>query len=63
MTASIRSFVEEYQKKPLPKMSIEEFVKTHNKMLWRKCKCGNYEDLRLTFFCKECGKQLDPNLE
>jgi hypothetical protein len=61
MTAAIRAFVDEYKKQPPPKMTIAEFVKTHNRMLWRKCKCGNYEDIREKFYCSECGAQIDPN--
>jgi len=58
----IRAFVELYKKKPMPKTTVKDFIKAHNHEIWRKCpKCGNYEDLRKTFYCKDCGAQIDPN--
>ncbi len=64
MHAKIRDFVDVYKKKPVPAMSVEDFVKTHNHELWCKCqKCGAWEDLRKTFHCTECKSQLDPNLK
>ncbi|WP_418124293.1 hypothetical protein ACNFU2_06605 [Chryseobacterium sp. PTM-20240506] len=37
---------------------IDELIKHHNHEIWRECECGNEEDLRKTFFCSVCGKQI-----
>lgn len=59
MTTQIRDFIEVYKKKSVPKMSIREFIKSHNHEIWRKCpKCGAFEDLRKTENCTECGTEL-----
>lgn len=64
MTAQIRDFIEVYKTKPAPPITVEEFIKTHNHEIWRKCqKCGAWEDLRKNFHCKDCGQQLDPDFK
>lgn len=64
MSPAIRDFIEVYKKKPVPAMTVEEFVKSHNHEIWRKCEnCGAWEDLRKTFHCTECKTQLDPNFK
>lgn len=64
MDEKIRDFVSVYKAKPVPKMTIKEFVRSHNHEIWRKCQnCGAYEDLRKTFYCPDCGTQLDPNFK
>lgn len=56
----LRSFIDTYRKKKLPKMTVEEFIRNHNRELLITCKkCGNIEDIRITFFCPDCGAQLD----
>lgn len=64
MNPKIRDFINIYKAKPLPKMTFGEFVRSHNHETWRKCPgCGNYEDLRKTFYCPDCGTQLDKNFK
>lgn len=64
MSPEVRAFVEAYAAKPVPPMTIAEFIRSHNHEIWRKCPgCGNYEDLRMTFYCPDCGAQLDPNFK
>jgi len=59
MSPAIRDFIEVYKTKPAPPISVEEFIKTHNHEIWRKCpKCGAWEDLRKTDNCTECGAKL-----
>ena len=36
-------------------ITLEYIIKSHNHEIWRKCVCGNEEDLRMTFKCSECG--------
>lgn len=71
MDPKIRDFVEAQKYKPKPKITVAEFMrsfkigisflqllKAHNHEIWRKCVCGNEEDLRKTFVCSECGTVL-----
>ena len=70
MILEIQKFVEGFNKKPFPILTIGDFtdskegiklselLKSHNHEIWRKCKCGNEEDLRMTFHCSECGAVL-----
>lgn len=63
MDQRIRDFVESYKLKPMPAMTIREFVRSHNKPLKKICpKCKSYNDLRVTFYCSDCGKELDPTI-
>lgn len=63
MDPRVRDFVDSYKNKPMPKMTVEEFIRTHNREIWQKCShCGNIEDVRLTFFCPDCGARLDKNI-
>lgn len=64
MTAEIRNFVDTYKMKALPKMTVKQFIKSHNHEIWRDCpKCGANADLRKTHHCPDCGTQLDPNFK
>lgn len=71
MDPKIRDFVEAQKYKPMPKITVGDFMrsfnigipfqillKEHNHEIWRRCKCGNEEDLRMTFICSECGAVL-----
>lgn len=64
----LRDFIDTF-KKPMPvatikdfsnsgKLKLETLLKSHNHEIWQKCKCGNEEDLRMTFTCTECGATL-----
>ncbi len=70
MDPKIREFIEA-QSKNIPKVTIGEFMKQfkigisfqdllkdHNHEIWRRCECGNEEDLRMTWNCSECGAVL-----
>lgn len=62
MENKVRDFIESYKNIALPKMTISEFIRSHNKEIWQKCSCcGNIEDVRITFFCPDCGAQLIEN--
>lgn len=39
-------------------ISFEKLLKEHNHEVWKKCECGNEEDLRMTWHCSKCGKEL-----
>ena len=70
MTLEVQKFVEGFKNKHLPILTIADFtnnkdgiklselLKSHNHEIWRKCKCGNEEDLRMTFDCSICGEIL-----
>lgn len=40
------------------RISLDKLVKTHNHEIWRKCICGNEEDLRKTYECSVCGNKI-----
>ena len=62
MENKVRDFIESYKNIALPKMTISEFIRSHNKEIWQICSCcGNIEDVRITFFCPDCGAQLIEN--
>ncbi|MHA7822498.1 hypothetical protein ACVVIH_07020 [Chryseobacterium arthrosphaerae] len=70
MESDVRDFVESYKSKPGKKFSLSDLVtrdgsvsfskllKEHNHEIWKKCECGNEEDLRMTWHCSKCGKVL-----
>lgn len=70
MTPEIQNFVNSFKVKPAVDYSIadlmekpkkiifEELMKEHNHEIWKKCECGNEEDLRMTWDCSKCGKVL-----
>ena len=68
MDPKVREFVEAQKIKPVSKITVAEFMrsfnvgisflKEHNHEIWRKCICGNEEDLRKTFRCSVCGNIL-----
>lgn len=59
MTPEVKAFVDSYKKKPLPPITVGEWIKHHNHEIWRKCpKCGNYNDLRKTGHCENCNTEL-----
>ncbi|PWN67629.1 hypothetical protein [Chryseobacterium oncorhynchi] len=70
MKPEIKQFVESYRNKPKIEFSISDFkntygnisfnklLKHHNHDIWKKCSCGNEEDLRMTWHCSNCGKEL-----
>jgi hypothetical protein len=39
-------------------ISFRKLLIANNHELWQKCKCGNEEDLRVTWKCSECGAIL-----
>ena len=39
-------------------ITLEYLIKSHNHEIWRKCICGNEEDLRMTFVCSECRTKI-----
>lgn len=68
MDQKVREFVEAQKFKNIPKVTVADFMKDfkvgisfqdllkdHNHEIWRKCECGNEEDLRKTWNCSECG--------
>ena len=60
MTPQLRAFVETYKQKPKPKPTVRDFIKSHNHEIWRQCpKCGDWEDLRKTEHCENCGTKLN----
>ena len=70
MTPEVRAFVDSFKAKPTinntisdlmcspKKITFEELLKDHNHEVWKKCKCGNEEDLRKTWICSDCGEVL-----
>lgn len=59
MTPQLRAFVETYKQKPKSVITVKDFIKSHNHEIWRKCpNCGDYEDLRKTETCTNCGTKL-----
>ncbi|AZA93016.1 Uncharacterised protein [Chryseobacterium nakagawai] len=70
MDSKVRAFVESFRNKPAINFSIKDFttrtgqisfsklLKTHNHEVWKRCECGNEEDLRMTWHCSQCGKVL-----
>lgn len=58
MSPELKIFVEGYKNKVRPKLTILDVVKDYNHEIWRKCKCGNEEDLRKSIKCTLCGKIL-----
>lgn len=39
-------------------VSFTKLLKEHNHEIWKKCECGNEEDLRMTWHCSKCGAEL-----
>jgi hypothetical protein len=39
-------------------ISFRKLLVEHNHEIWKKCKCGNEEDLRMTWHCSKCGAEL-----
>lgn len=70
MTPEVRAFVDSFKGKPLKhyliselitskgNVSFETLLKEHNHEIWKKCNCGNEEDLRQTWHCSACGAVL-----
>lgn len=70
MTQEIKAFIDSFKIKPKVDYSIKEFMKNskkitfqkllkeHNHEIWKKCECGNEEDLRMTWVCSKCGAVL-----
>ncbi len=58
MNKEIRDFIDQYKFKPLPKITVKEWIKDHNHEIWQKCICGNEEDLRKKWICSVCGTIL-----
>lgn len=70
MKPELKNFVESYKKNPPIELSIsdlttrtgyisfDKLLKEHNHEVWKKCECGNEEDLRMTWHCSKCGKVL-----
>jgi len=70
MSPEVRAFVEIYAAKPTiqlsivdvmknpKKISLKALIKEHNHEIWRKCECGNEEDMRVRWDCSKCGKQI-----
>ncbi|KFF26893.1 hypothetical protein IW16_06345 [Chryseobacterium vrystaatense] len=70
MNKDIQAFINSYKNKPYRDFSISELVtkrgdvsfdkllKEHNHEIWKKCNCGNEEDLRQTWHCSLCGAVL-----
>ena len=63
MEQKIRDWVDSYKNKQMPQMTVKEFFRSHNKPLKKICSnCKSYNDLRETFYCCDCGKELQPGL-
>lgn len=71
MDPKFQDYIQTIKHKSLPKITEMDFMrsfnigisfvqllKAHNHEIWRKCVCGNEEDLRNTFVCSECGTVL-----
>lgn len=70
MTSEIENFIRSFQNKPSKEFSLSDLkteagnvsfyklLKEHNHEVWKKCECGNEEDLRKTWNCSKCGKIL-----
>ncbi|MCX8533063.1 hypothetical protein [Chryseobacterium luquanense] len=70
MTPEIQNFFNSFKNKPsvdysiadlmenYKKITFKELLKEHNHEVWKKCKCGNEEDLRMRWDCSECGAVL-----
>lgn len=72
MNQKLREFVDSYKKKPMPPMTVEEFimaelkmktqsdvVKHNNHEIWRICEnCKQATDVRKSIYCENCGEIL-----
>lgn len=70
MSPELKEFVLAYSFKPKVSLTVKELVEGDNKInfqkllkednheVWRKCECGNEEDLRMTWTCSACGKVI-----
>ena len=70
MDSEVSKFVESFKNKPVKDFSLSDFktqsgnvsfyklLKEHNHEVWKKCECGNEEDLRMTWHCSKCGNVL-----
>lgn len=64
MNPEVRAFVENYAKKPMPEMSIKEFIKSHNHEMWRDClDCGEHFDLKKQLHFDRCPKCNSKNIK
>ncbi|WP_312750503.1 hypothetical protein [Epilithonimonas hominis] len=55
MTDEVRAFVESYKYKPLPPITIGDWMKSHNHEIWRTCKdCKEEFDWRMSDYCPKC---------
>ncbi|WP_265427853.1 hypothetical protein [Chryseobacterium sp. YIM B08800] len=64
MTPEVRAFVENYSKKPKPKMSIAQFFKTHNHEIWKTCfDCGDHFDIRKELHHDQCPSCKSKNIK
>lgn len=63
MNSRIRVFVEIYKHKPLPEITVKEWVKQHNNELWKTCiDCGEHFDVRMQLHIDQCPKCKSKNL-
>lgn len=70
MDSKLSAFINSYKEKPVKQFTLSDFktkagnvsfnklLKEHNHEIWKKCKCGNVEDLRQTWHCSSCGAIL-----
>ena len=52
----IRDFIEVYSRKEKKIKTVSDFHNNHE--IWRKCSCGNEEDIRMSYNCTVCGAIL-----
>lgn len=61
MKPQIRDFVKVYAHKPLPEITVKEWIKQHNHEIWRTCQeCDHVFDLRNELYfdrCPKCGSK------
>ena len=70
MNEEIKKFVESFNSKTITDFALSELqtsrgnisfrklIIEHNHEIWKKCTCGNEEDLRMTWACSKCGAKL-----
>lgn len=52
---NLRAFVESFKNKPLPKITVMDWIKAQNHEIWRTCKdCGEEFDWRKSDYCPKC---------
>lgn len=64
MTSQIRAFIDAYAEKPLPIITVKDWIKSHNHEIWRICQdCGHNFDLRKELEINQCPKCKSKNLQ